>query len=644
MPSFTQIPVINIRKTFAVSRLSPKSHLKLINPKVQLDYSSLLAYTLLMFLEQKPLNGIRIILVALSIAPLVAGCTNLESDISLGNTATGAVTTPVVSTVPTDANKPQFIANAADTYDAPDFTWREQDYSALDFETELQVTQAEKAKATQALENQLRAETQAVAAIKASLIETRRNHNAWYRLQKGMQLNAVDNSRVRVQLKWFLDHPGYLQRVMERARPILPFVLDELERRNLPSELALLPIVESAYQAFAYSHGRASGMWQIIPSTGRFLGLKQNWWYDGRRDIIESTHAAISYLDSLAQQFDGDWELALAAYNAGPGKIRNAVRYNKKRKRKTDFWHLTKIRNETRAYVPKLFALRELFANPEKYELDLIPVNNQVSYKVVELDGQIDLALAAELAGITVNQLYQLNPAFNRWATAPNGPHRLLLPREKAEQFKLAVAKVPPSERINWVRHKIRNGETLSHISKKYRTTVGLIKKVNNVRGNQIRAGKYLMVPTATKSLNTYTLSENSRKAAIQNTNRSGTKRVHIVRRGQSLWSISRNYNVTTRALAKWNGIAPIDTLSVGQKLVVWTRASLSQTVSINQTRPSNALHTLRYTVRKGDSLYLIANRFNIRVADIKRWNRVGKYLHPGQKLKLYVDILSQSS
>jgi membrane-bound lytic murein transglycosylase D len=571
-----------------------------------------------MFLEQKPLNGIRIILVALSIAPLVAGCTNLESDISLGNTATGAVTTPVVSTVPTDANKPQFIANAADTYDAPDFTWREQDYSALDFETELQVTQAEKAKATQALENQLRAETQAVAAIKASLIETRRNHNAWYRLQKGMQLNAVDNSRVRVQLKWFLDHPGYLQRVMERARPILPFVLDELERRNLPSELALLPIVDSAYQAFAYSHGRASGMWQIIPSTGRFLGLKQNWWYDGRRDIIESTHAAISYLDSLAQQFDGDWELALAAYNAGPGKIRNAVRYNKKRKRKTDFWHLTKIRNETRAYVPKLFALRELFANPEKYELDLIPVNNQVSYEVVELDGQIDLALAAELAGITVNQLYQLNPAFNRWATAPNGPH--------------------------WVRHKIRNGETLSHISKKYRTTVGLIKKVNNVRGNQIRAGKYLMVPTATKSLNTYTLSENSRKAAIQNTNRSGTKRVHIVRRGQSLWSISRNYNVTTRALAKWNGIAPIDTLSVGQKLVVWTRASLSQTVSINQTRPSNALHTLRYTVRKGDSLYLIANRFNIRVADIKRWNRVGKYLHPGQKLKLYVDILSQSS
>jgi membrane-bound lytic murein transglycosylase D len=384
-------------------------------------------------------------------------------------------------------------------------------------------------------------------------------------------------------------------------------------------------------------------MWQIIPSTGRFLGLKQNWWYDGRRDIIESTHAAISYLDSLAQQFNDDWELALAAYNAGPGKIRSAVRYNKKKKRKTDFWNLTKIRKETRSYVPKMFALRELFAHPEKYQLDLIPVTNQVSYEIVELDGQIDLALAADLAGISVNELYQLNPAFNRWATAPKGPHRLLLPREKAEQFKIGVAQVPPSKRINWVRHKIRQGETLSHISRKYRSTVALIKEVNSIRGNQIRAGKYLMVPTATKSLNSYTLSKNSRITSIQNTNRTGNKQVHIVRSGQSLWSISRNYGVTTRALAKWNGIAPIDTLSVGQKLVVWTRKGATQTVSINQTRPSNALHALRYTVRKGDSLYLIANRFNIRVSDIKRWNRVGKYLQPGQKLKLYVDITSQS-
>jgi len=604
-----------------------------------------------MFLDHKPHKGDRIVPFAPLIALMLAGCTGLGSDEARDSADPASVAVPLVDIDIADAETsqpaavPRIPVQETGPGDSDFYAGREQAYLSLDSYLQTQMEQAKRATAAQATENQLQAESEAVAAIKASLLETHRKNNAWYRLQQGMQLRPVHNARVTAQLEWYLKHPGYLQRVMERARPILPFVLDELEKRNLPSELALLPIVESAYQAFAYSHGRASGMWQIIPSTGRFLGLKQNWWYDGRRDIIESTHAAISYLDSLAQQFDGDWELALAAYNAGPGKIRSAVRYNNKRKRKTDFWHLTKIRNETRAYVPKLFALRELFNHPEKYQLDLIPITNQVSYEVVELDGQIDLALAADLAGITVNQLYQLNPAFNRWATAPNGPHRLLLPRDKAEQFKQEVAKVPPSKRINWVRHKIRNGETLSHISKKYRTTVGLIKNVNNIRGNQIRAGKHLMVPTATKSLNTYALSEKSRKAAIQNTNRRGQKRIHIVRRGQSLWSISKHYNVNTRALAKWNGIAPIDTLSVGQKLVVWTQADLSTTtnVSIDQTRPSNALHTLRYTVRKGDSLYLIADRFNIRVADIKRWNQVGKYLHPGQKLKLYVDITSQS-
>ncbi|MCP4768519.1 MAG: LysM peptidoglycan-binding domain-containing protein [Gammaproteobacteria bacterium] len=607
-----------------------------------------------MFLNLKPLTGDRNLLV-LALAILVTGCSSLQSNPAAEPTSAVAVATPVdnldVSELDVSENESSRsivreqaslpASTQPDPYDAPDYFDFEQPQPqpvAMDLDIEVQAYQADLE-----LKQQRRLAAEAALALAVAFDAAQRRDNAWYRLQQGMQLSTVSNPRVSAQLKWFLEHPGYMQRVMERARPILPFVLDELERRNLPTELALLPIVESAYQAFAYSHGRASGMWQIIPSTGRYLGLKQNWWYDGRRDIIESTHAAITYLESLAKQFDGDWELALAGYNAGPGRIRSAVRYNKKRKRPTDFWHLTKIRKETRDYVPKMFALKELFANPEKYQLDLVPINNQVSYEIVELDGQIDLALAADLAGITVNQLYQLNPAFNRWATAPNGPHRLLLPRGKGEQFKLEVAKIPPNERINWVRHKIKNGETLSHISEKYRTTVSLIKEVNNIRGTQIRAGKYLMVPTATKSMQTYSLSATSRVSAIQNTNRSGTKQVHIVRPGQSLWSISKNYGVTTQALAKWNGIAPIDTLSVGQKLVIWTNASLSKPVSLNQSRPSNALHALRYTVRKGDSLYLIANRFNIKVADIRRWNHLGKYLQPGQKLKLYVDITSQS-
>jgi|TARA_B110000093_G_scaffold63672_1_gene69064 membrane-bound lytic murein transglycosylase D len=492
-------------------------------------------------------------------------------------------------------------------------------------------------------ENRL-AKILALKEVALEQAELKKQNDAWYRLRQGMQLEPVDNKRVQAQLKWFLEHRAYLTRVMERAAPILPFVLNELEKQNLPSELALLPIVESAYQSFAYSPGRASGLWQIIPATGRHLGLKQNWWYDGRRDIIESTRAAIRYLVSLSGQFDGDWELALASYNAGPGRIRSAIRHNKKMNRPTDFWHLTKIHRETTNYVPKFMALKELFGNPEKYNLELFPVDNKHSYAVVELDGQLDLALAADLAGITLNQLYQLNPAFNRWATAPKGPHRLLLPLDKADSFKIALQAVPPEKRINWIRHKIKPGESLGSISRRYQTTISLIKSINEIKGTQIRAGKYLMVPTATKSLKAYTMTKNARLEKIQNKNRSGTKKAHIVRSGQSLWTISRNYGVTTAALAKWNGIAPIDTLRVGQKLIVWTkRTSEVQQISLSSTGPTKAVHALRYTIRKGDSLSRIASRFNIRISDIKRWNKIGKYIQPGQKLKLYVDITQQS-
>ena len=578
-------------------------------------------------------------------ALLTSGCANLSSDgatLASGTAAEQGNETLALNKQP--GVESSNLGSVELTLPSPGLTAENSElagqikYASDEIDFDLQQTQV----LDQIYRQQL-AEEEVVAQIEKEVLEKKQLANAWYRLRQGMKLNPVMNDRIQVQLDWYLKNRGYLKRVMERARPVLPFVLNELDRQGLPSELALLPIVESAYQAFAYSHGRASGLWQIIPSTGRFLGLKQNWWYDGRRDIIQSTHAAIKYLDSLSKQFDGDWELALASYNAGPGRIRSAVRYNKKKNRATDFWSLTQFRAETRDYVPKMFALKELFENPERYDLDLVPVSHQISYEIVELDGQMDLALAADLAGITVKQLYQLNPAFNRWATAPNGPHRLLLPKEKADQFRFEVAQIPANERINWVRHKIRDGETLSEISRKYRTTTALIKEVNKIRGSQIRAGRYLMVPTATKSLKTYSLSESSRISKIQNTNRSGNRQTHIVSSGQSLWSISRQYGVSSNALAKWNGMAPIDTLSIGQKLVIWTKDAKPQLASFNNAVPLPTLHALRYTVRKGDSLYLIADRFKITVSDIKRWNKVGKYLQPGQKLKLYVDITRQS-
>ncbi|MFV9616452.1 MAG: transglycosylase SLT domain-containing protein, partial [Gammaproteobacteria bacterium] len=290
----------------------------------------------------------------------------------------------------------------------------------------------------------------------------------WPRIYAGFQLPSdIDHPSLQTQINWFAKHPEYIQRVMQRADPFLYYILEEAEKRNLPTELVLLPIVESAYQPFAYSHGRAAGIWQFIPSTGRLYGLKQNWWYDGRRDIYASTQAALNYLENLHKLFKGDWMLALAAYNSGSGTVQRAIKRNKKLNRPTDFWNL-KLPKETRAYVPKLLALKEVIANPEKYSVSLRCIPNAPGFKQVKTTAQIDLALAAELAEIDLKTLYNYNPAFNRWATDPDGPHSLLLPANSAEIFEKNYLSLPAEKHLRWSRHKIKSGETLSHIALKY--------------------------------------------------------------------------------------------------------------------------------------------------------------------------------
>lgn len=470
--------------------------------------------------------------------------------------------------------------------------------------------------------------------------------NVWDRLRKGMQLPEKNDRRIDVQRDWYVKHKDYLQRVMTRAKPLMHYILNEIDERNLPTEYALLPIVESAYQTYAYSHGRASGIWQIIPSTGRYLGLKQDWWYDGRRDLFLSTKAALNYLDTLEKQFNNNPVLALASYNAGPGKIRSAIRHNKKKKRPTDFWHLTKIRKETRDYVPKLYALKQIFSDPEKYGVELLDIPDKPGFEVVTIKKQLDISKAAQLSKMSLNNFYTLNPAFNHWATPPKGEHHFLLPIGKKAVFEKNYAKLPASDHIKWVRHKIKNGETLSQIAINYNTRIKLIKDVNKIRGHNIRAGKHLMIPTSTQSLNQYSKSNASRLAKTQNIVRGKSKKFHTVKQGESLWTISRRYNVPHKSLAKWNGMAPLDTLHLGKKLVIWKS---------NKTKPTKVSYSpldqrkkqirkINYTVRKGDSVARIADKFNVRIKDIKRWNKIGKYIQPGQKIKLLVDVTTQST
>jgi len=465
------------------------------------------------------------------------------------------------------------------------------------------------------------------------------------RLRRGFALTYAENHRTAAEKKWFVKHPEYLNRVFTRAQRYLPHIVAELERRDLPLELALLPIVESAYDPFAYSHGRAAGLWQMIPGTAKRFGIKQNWWYDGRRDVVDSTRAALEYLEYLEKFNNGNWLNAIASYNSGEGNVRRAVRRNTRAGRPIDFWNL-KLPKETIMYVPKLLALVEIVADPAKYNLTLPVVIDQPQFVVTDIGGQLDLALAAELAGVDVDTVYQYNPGYNRWSTDPSGPHNLVIPIDVAERFVVALKAVPQSERVRWQRHKVSNGEAISQIAEKYNTTVATIRAANKLRGNTIRAGHHLMIPIATKPLSAYSKSADARLAKTQNRTRAGNKLEHIVASGESFWTISQRYKVTTRQLAAWNGMAPRDTLSVGKKLVVWTNAA----VAAPRTSPTQALgnttRKLNYTVRSGDSLYLIARRFRVGIDQIARWNKIDKHkiLRPGQKLTMYVDVTAQSS
>jgi membrane-bound lytic murein transglycosylase D len=465
------------------------------------------------------------------------------------------------------------------------------------------------------------------------------------KLRFGFSLEYEDNKRIAAERAWFVKHPKYLDRVFTRAQRYMPYILAEIERRGLPLELALLPIVESAYDPFAYSHGRAAGLWQMIPGTARRFGVTQNWWYDGRRDVVDSTRAALDYLEYLHKLNDGDWLNAIASYNSGEGNVLRSVKRNRKAGKPIDFWNL-KLPRETSMYVPKLLALVDIVENPETYGVTLPTVPDEVQFVVADIGSQLDLALAAELAGIDVDTIYAFNPGYNRWSTDPAGPHRLVMPVASADAFRAALAEVPEDDRVRWKRHKVKSGEAISQIARNYNTTVAQIREANNLRGDTIRAGHYLLIPVATKPLSAYSKSADARLAKTQNRKRAGSKVEHVVRKGESFWTISRHYKVTHRQLAAWNGMAPGDPLPIGRKLVVWTDAVGESPRMSPTTALGNTTRKLRYTVRNGDSLYHIANRFRVSINDIARWNNLdkNKILRPGQKLTMYVDVTRQSS
>ncbi|WP_440053640.1 LysM peptidoglycan-binding domain-containing protein [Pseudoalteromonas sp. T1lg65] len=452
--------------------------------------------------------------------------------------------------------------------------------------------------------------------------------DVWERIRYQLSINVPQNRPVVAERNYYQRHQAYLDRIAKRAEPYLYYIVEEVEKRNIPIEIALLPIVESAFDPFGFSHRSASGIWQFMPQTGERFNLKQNWWYDGRRDIVASTKAALDYLTYLHKTLEGDWLNAIAAYNSGEGRLLRAIRKNRRKHLPTDFWSLD-LPRETTSYVPKLLALSDLLKRHDEFNVKWQPIINAQVVDVVEIGSQIDLALAAEMADISLTELYRLNPGFNRWATDPDGPHSLLLPIDKVEIFKDKLANTDVKDRLRWQHYTVQNGDSLSVVAKKFSTTIGAIRSLNTIDGNIIRVGQNLLIPLSDGTLQSEHLPQEVRVAANKITKQ---KQTHTVKAGDTLWDISREYDVTVKDLARWNKLSTNSVLRLGQKLTLY-KSDKNSTASTLEPKQ----RTITYKVRKGDSLARIASKFDVTVKEIVKWNDLTgqKYLYPGQKLKL---------
>jgi len=457
------------------------------------------------------------------------------------------------------------------------------------------------------------------------------------RMRAGFAFDEVQEPAIDQQLAWFQHNPDYLERVFQRGQRYMYHIITEVEARGMPLEFALLPVVESAYEPFAYSVGRAAGLWQFIPATGVRFGLKQDWWYDGRRDVIESTRAALDYLQALHDQFGGDWLLAIAAYNVGEAGVQRAIDYNHALGRPTDFWHLN-LPAETRAYVPKLLAMKRLMAEPERYGLDFAAIPNEPYFAVIDTGSQIDLKIAAQLAGTSYDELIALNPGFNRWATDPDGPQRLLVPIDNADGFEAALKSLTPDDRVRFVMHEVGKRETLAAIAKQYGTSVAVITKVNDLPGGRISSGQTLKIPEISAQLPDKVLLAAARVDRPETDLGRRRQIVYRVRAGETLSSIARRHGMPVSTLARLNNLGLSDPLIKGQRLVIKASARRYRDEGLVSGR------RVLYTVHRGDTVYSISRQFQVSVTQLKSWNGLNQrhQIRAGQRLVMYIDASRQ--
>ncbi len=409
--------------------------------------------------------------------------------------------------------------------------------------------------------------------LQASSISGPAAQDLWSRIRNGFAMGNLDSKLVSKHEQWYAKHPDYVDRMTERARRYLYYITEEVERRGMPAEIALLPMVESAFNPGAYSVSRASGIWQFIPSTGKIFGMQQNWWYDGRRDVITATNGALDYLQKLHDMF-GDWDLALAAYNCGEGAVQRAQAHNRKRGLPVNYASL-KLLKETRNYVPKLMAIKNIIANPAKFALALPEIPDEPYFVAVATTNHIDVKLAAQLAGIPEEEFIALNPAHNRPVILQDNSDLILLPIDKMETFRANLESYD-KPLVSWQSYQPKKGERLDKLAPRFGLSVENLKLVNGIsnRGN-ISTGQTLLVPINGAEAGTEFEVFNMHLADDH-----GRATRHKVRRGETLSHIARRYHVSVARLKQWNG--PLKVIRVGQVIAVAQTASRKTYSSMN--------------------------------------------------------------
>lgn len=515
------------------------------------------------------------------------------------------------------------------------------------------------------------------------------NHgNLWDRMREDMHMPTYTSQpRVREQIRWYQNHQAYLNHIIAESAPYIYYIYQQTQKRHLPAELALIPVIESEYNPYAKSRVGAIGLWQMEPSTARGFGLKRDWWYDGSKDVVASTNAALEYFTYLHSFFNNNWPLAIAAYDCGEGRVMACARYNEYHHRSGDFWDLP-LPYETQAYVPRLLAVAAIVKHPSYYGIHLAPINDQPYVEQINVGSPIQLSKAAKMADVPLTTMKVLNPGIQHDKIDPKGPYTILVPEDKAETFKEKLAALTTNEKLIWQKHIVKSKETLEKIAENYHTTIAMLKEVNGLKSNKVHANQTLLIPPANSKDNNNSSTDNTALASNNNTdssnnnnidNNNGNKsadsnvnssnttatensstdssnqtadnsnntstQLYTVKAGDQLWKIAEKNHISTKQLRQWNHLSRHHILKEGEKLVVSDPSAATSAIAStdsndtnNNTTNTTANNTdsnnknndsqtqsmaITYEVKNGDDLNKIARKFHITVNQLKEANQL---------------------